>query len=382
MKILCAHPGYELYGADRSFARTVAAFRAAFPSANIEVVIPQDGPITSLDPLRQVDLRARPMWILRRRTLLRGLSLDLWRNVSALVTAYREMKTADVIYINTIVVFDFILLARFFSKPVVVHVREIPNGIEMLAFRSLLRWSRARLIFNSRATKDAFALPENFMSRVVHNGVSVPDVTPIVREQTKKVQVLMIGRLNHWKGQEILIEAVSKMAPCEKELLEVRIVGSTFNQQDDFRERLNALIEERSLTGIVKIEPFETDPSFSFRNSDLVVVPSRLPEPFGNVAVEAMAFAKPVVASRHGGLTEIVSEGETGRLFEPGDVGELCNILEDFLRNSELYRSYGVAGRQRFERLFTTEQSSRAFVAAMSELAFEAKPAVQVGPLA
>lgn len=368
MKILCVHPGYEMYGADRSFARTIAAFRGAFSSLQIAAVLPQDGPITNLDPLSHVDLKIRPIWILRRRTVLHGFSLGLWRNVSALIAAYRDMKSADVIYINTIVVADFIFLARFFKKPVIVHVREIPNGIEMLIFRALLRWSRAKFIFNSQATSDAFALPKKFMSRVVHNGVQVSEITLANKADNNKAQVLMIGRFNHWKGQEILIEAVSKMAPDERARLEVRFVGSTFNKQDDFLKRLHALIEERSLAGVIKIEPFEADPYLSYHNSDLVVVPSRLAEPFGNVAVEAMAFARPVVASRNGGLPEIVREGETGRLFSPGSADELSSILREFLENPDLYRRYGAAGRKRYEKLFTVEEFNRRFVVAIKDL--------------
>jgi glycosyltransferase involved in cell wall biosynthesis len=93
-----------------------------------------------------------------------------------------------------------------------------------------------------------------------------------------------------------------------------------------------------------------------------------------------MGFSKPVVASRHGGLPEIVQEGETGRLFSPGSAAELSAVLREFLANRDTYRSYGTAGRLRFERLFTTEQSNRAFVAATKELVFGFEPAVQARP--
>ena len=179
----------------------------------------------------------------------------------------------------------------------------------------------------------------------------------------------------------MLIDAVDRLTPAERAGLEVRIVGGTFNNQDDFRERLELMIAEKKLTDTIRIDPFETDPSSSYRGTDLVVVPSRLPEPFGCVAIEAMGFSKPVVASRHGGLTEIVREGETGRLVSPGSAVELCAVLREFLRDRDTYRSYGVKGRQRFEALFTTEQSNLAFVAAINALAFASKPNLQVRPV-
>ena len=156
MNILCVHPGYEMYGADRCFARAVSALQTGFSEGHIKIVLPQEGPIVELPPLGEVDREIRPLWILRRRTLLRSFTLDIWRSIRALVAAYRDMRAADFIYINTIVVFDYILMSRFISKPVVVHVHEIPNGIELVIFKTLLLWSRASLIYNSEATRNAF----------------------------------------------------------------------------------------------------------------------------------------------------------------------------------------------------------------------------------
>jgi glycosyltransferase involved in cell wall biosynthesis len=359
-----------MYGADRCFARAVSALRSRLPAAHFKVVLPHEGSIIELPPLGEVDREVRPLWILRRRTLLRSFTLDIWRSIRALGAAYRGMRAADLIYINTIIVFDYILMARFVSKPIIVHVHEIPNSIELVTFRMLLLWSGASLIYNSEATRNAFRLPGHVPGRVVYNGVDVPELIEPVRISQAKAKVLMIGRLNHWKGQEVLIDAVGRLTPAERAGLEVRIVGSTFNNQDDFRERFGRMIEEKRLTGVISIDPFEPDPSSSYRRTDLVVVPSRLPEPFGCVAIEAMSFSKPVVASRHGGLTEIVQEGETGRLFSPGSPAELCAVLREFLANRDVYRLYGLAGRRRFEERFTTEQSSRAFVSAINELVF------------
>jgi glycosyltransferase involved in cell wall biosynthesis len=373
VNILCVHSGYELYGADRSFARTVSALQTGFPESHIKVVLPREGPILGLSPLGEVDRDIRPLWILRRRTFLRSFTLDIRRSMLALVGAYRDMRAADFIYINTIIVFDYILMSRYIPKPVIVHVREIPNGIELVIFRKLLLWSRATLIYNSEATRNAFGLP----GRVVYNGVDVPQFNEQRHAREHKATVLMIGRLNHWKGQEVLIDAVSQLTLAEQADLEVRIVGSTFNNQDDFRERIQRMIVEKRLTDVIRIDPYEPDPSSSYCSADLVVVPSRLPEPFGLVAIEAMGFCKPVVASRHGGLTEIVRDGETGRLFDPGSAAELCKALREFLANRDTYRSYGLAGRRRFEGLFTTEQSNRAFVAAINDLVFSDKPALQ-----
>jgi glycosyltransferase involved in cell wall biosynthesis len=84
-----------------------------------------------------------------------------------------------------------------------------------------------------------------------------------------------------------------------------------------------------------------------YRRSEVVVVPSLWEEPFGLVALEAAACGIPVVASRIGGLTSIVLDGETGFLFPPGNSLELANCLQNLLANPEEQSRMGEAARQR-----------------------------------
>lgn len=85
----------------------------------------------------------------------------------------------------------------------------------------------------------------------------------------------------------------------------------------------------------------------AWRRSIVGVVPSVWPEPFGMVAVEAMANGSPVLASNVGGLAEIVSDGETGLLVPPGDGEALSNALKRLLANPDLRERMGAAGPSR-----------------------------------
>ena len=86
-----------------------------------------------------------------------------------------------------------------------------------------------------------------------------------------------------------------------------------------------------------------------YRRSDICVVPSIWEEPFGLVAVEAMACGRPVCASRAGGLQNIVVDGETGFLFDRGDGTALAERLAHLLDDPALRRRMGDAGRKRAE---------------------------------
>jgi glycosyltransferase involved in cell wall biosynthesis len=85
---------------------------------------------------------------------------------------------------------------------------------------------------------------------------------------------------------------------------------------------------------------------------DVLLHPPLQPEPFGLVLVEAMATAKPVVASRAGGIPEVVEDGETGLLFKTGDWKAAAAAVIALLGDPARAKRIGLAGRARVERLF------------------------------
>ena len=98
------------------------------------------------------------------------------------------------------------------------------------------------------------------------------------------------------------------------------------------------------------------------RYISVVVVPSRY-EPFGIVAVEAMASGRPVVASAVGGLSEIVADGRTGLLVPPGDPDRLAGALSRLLDLPDVRAAMGSAARQRVAEKFSPQASIQAYAA-------------------
>ena len=89
---------------------------------------------------------------------------------------------------------------------------------------------------------------------------------------------------------------------------------------------------------------------------DIAIVPSTEPEPFGLVAVEAMMAKKPVIGSNHGGLKEIIVNGETGFLVEPKDINALKSAVEQLIKNPSLRKSMGEKGYLRAIVEFSEEK--------------------------
>jgi glycosyltransferase involved in cell wall biosynthesis len=360
MRISCVHQGYELYGSDRCFAETVAAIRSAYPAAEIEVVLPRKGPIVGLLEGNASRISFEPIWILRRRNLWWLATIGLLTLPVAIVRAASRMRRSDLVYINTCVVIDYILAARFFKCSTLLHIHEIPEGMSLHILRSLVRWSCSQIIFNSKATKAAFALPKEFLSNVVYNGVPGPEEPkPSDYDSRRRLRLLMLGRINRIKGQEILIEAVRSLPHHVRSQISVRIVGDAF--EDRSRETMiRSLVHEAALSDIIQIEPFVVDPADLYLWADLVVIPSHKPESLGRVAIEAMAFARPPLASAIGGLVEVVGDGENGWLITPGRADLLSNAIQTIFEHPELWREYGQRARARYELLFSERSASDA----------------------
>jgi len=360
MRISCIHQGFELYGSDRCFAETVAAIRSAYPAAEIEVVLPREGPIVGLLKANASRISFEPIWILRRRNLWWLATIGLLSLPRAIFRAASRMRSSDLVYISTCVVIDYILAGRFFRRSTLLHIHEIPEGMSLRILRGLVRWSRTQVIFNSKATRAAFALPKAFSSSVVYNGVPGPETPkPSDYDSHRRLRLLMLGRINRIKGQEILIEAVRCLPHHIRSQISVRIVGDAF--EDRPRETMiRSLVHQAALSDIIQIEPFVVDPANLYHWADLVVIPSHKPESLGRVAIEAMAFARPPLASAIGGLVEVVGDGGNGWLVPPGRADLLANAIQTIVEHPESWREYGPRARARYELLFSERSASDA----------------------
>jgi len=366
MRIACIHQGYELYGSDRCFVESVAAIRKTFPRAEIEVVLPRIGPIAEClaDNVDRVTIE--PIWVLRRRSLVSLILLGAFWLPFALARAVRRMSACDMVYINTSVIVDYQLAARFFPEKALLHIHEIPSGPVKPILRGLARWSRAEIIFNSRATRAAFAPVGAAPGHVIYNGLAAPEAPESTRfDGSRPLRLLMLGRVNRIKGQEVLLRALASLPESSRARFTVRMVGCAF--ENPRRERaLRDLVGELGLKRNVSIEPFTSDPSSLYRWADVVTVPSRLPESLGRVAIEAMAYGRPALVSAIGGLREVVVDGKTGWLTPPGDAEALARRLRIIVEQPDAWRQFGAAARERFEALFSEASASSAMASVLS----------------
>jgi len=368
--ILFVHQGSDLYGADRTLIQSVEAAASRWPEARITVLIPRDGALRPALLSVVEDVRVANLAILSKRNL-KTMRLRDAGAVRAFIgkiwAARRMMRSYDVTYINTVTVMDYLLAACLVRRPRMAHVHEIPTGPAALFFATLLVLSRAFLIFNSLATRKSFTVPFWQRSAIVWNGVArAPESADSAPHSG--LNLLLIGRFNSWKGQQVLLRAVAHLPPEYRVRVRVRLVGGVFADQVHFAAEIAHAIEELKLSDIVEMLPFAPDPSPHYSWADVVVVPSTKPEPFGLVAIEGMAAGRSIIAANHGGIAEIVVDGVTGSLITPGSVNSLTAAIVRYIENPMLAKVEGAAGRERFAAEFEESRYKLKIAAIIAEV--------------
>ena len=175
---------------------------------------------------------------------------------------------------------------------------------------------------------------------VIHRGVDLGMFDPkavnqqrIIAEADRlglpddKSIIMLPARATSWKGHEILIQALAQHSDKDAILMLLGIEDGP----PAYAEKLRTMAVRYGLGGRVRIGAGSRDMPAALMLADVVAMPSIKPEPFGRVAIEALAMGRPVVAFRHGGAVESIDEGRTGWLADQLSVDSLAEALQTAL---------------------------------------------------
>ncbi|MDG1287105.1 MAG: glycosyltransferase family 4 protein [Rickettsiales bacterium] len=145
--------------------------------------------------------------------------------------------------------------------------------------------------------------------------------------------ILLPGRLTRWKGQHVLLKALSQLPHRQFYCV---LLGEQ-GKHPGYKRELEKLVEKYKLHGHVRMAGTSRDMRDAYNVADVVISPAIEPEAFGRVPVEAQAMGKPIIATSHGGAMETVMTGETGTgwLVPPGDSKALSQAIEQALMLDE-----------------------------------------------
>jgi glycosyltransferase involved in cell wall biosynthesis len=178
---------------------------------------------------------------------------------------------------------------------------------------------------------------------VVYNAVDVDAIRVREHHDLRPVDVVSVGRLAHPKDFVTLVHACARLEPG---LARLTVVGDGPD-----RGAVESAIAETGLEGVRMLGERDDVPDL-LAASDVFVL-SSLSEGLPMSVLEAMAAGLPLVLTRVGGMPELVTEGENGRLVPARDPASLAAAIDGLVRDAELRRSFGTRSRERVEKTFS-----------------------------
>jgi glycosyltransferase involved in cell wall biosynthesis len=243
------------------------------------------------------------------------------RAAASFPRARRLAASHDLVYLNGTV--SGRLLPGLAGRRTVLHVHDIVDRVPRF-------WSRADAVL-----ADSGAVAERLPGLAAHvvycpvelDVADVPPPWPPDDAGAARPVVGFVGRIEPRKGPLDLVRAAPAIRAARPDVRIVLVGDDPYDSAPEYAAQVRGAADVEHI-------PWVPDGAAVMRHLDVLVAPSRQ-EPFGTVLAEAMAAGTPVVATRVGGLAEVVADGVTGRLVEPGDPAELAAAVLAVLADRE-----------------------------------------------
>ena len=265
-------------------------------------------------------------------------------NIKVINFHYCSLTALNIVYLKALGLYKGKLILSFHGIDAMAVQKS--HGIKRKLWKLLIKSSDAIVTCSNFLKKHLMLFDQACKNKiaVVHNGIDVSAFTtnydknyyfnPVLKKQKF---ILNVATMQKIKGQDILIKAFSKISK-DYENFNLVIVGRPAEAMD----KLKALNVSLKLEDRVWIYEGLSHNKISvfMKNAEIFVLPSRY-EAFGIVILEAGAFGVPVIASNVGGIREIITHDQTGRLFEVEDTDQLEKELRFLLENPEQRQKLG-----------------------------------------
>jgi len=262
-----------------------------------------------------------------------------------------------------------LVAARSMRIPTLVYSGELLEPASSVGDRMLARLTDACADTVVACSETASKVFRNAV--VIRPGVASPRrvARDVAREQLGVPQdawcVASVGSLTRGRGQDVLLRAVAKLDADVVCLVVGEAHPRTVDR--DYAAELRRLVAGLDLERTVRLTGFVSDVDIVYSAADVVVNPARFAEPFGRVAVEALAAGKPVVASAVGAIPEVLEDGVSALLVPPDEPARLAAALERLRDDPDLGRALVMGGADAVARSDVAEGAAR-FVALVEAL--------------
>lgn len=369
INILFLHAGAEMYGADKVMLDLIK--RLDKTKYTPYVILPMKGVLVDALSKEDIKVSVLPYPIMRRKYFNpKGILQYIWGlfKYTNKITKIARKNNINIIHTNTAATLEGGFVSKKLHIPHLWSIHEIivkPHLMYIVTSRLISKYSSIT-ITDSNAVKEHLDASGYFKERavkVIYNGVDSDYFNPendgdyLYDEWNipKTARVIgMIGRVNSWKGQSDFLKAANIIMEKYSDVYTV-FVGAAY-EGEEWREKVLADAIEQSLykNRIINCG-YRTDSKGIYSLFDIFVLPSTNPDPLPTVVLEAMATGKPIVGYKHGGVCEMVKDGQNGLLAEVNNPEDLAIKIDMLLSDKELLSQMGKNSRQRLLKNFSIE---------------------------
>lgn len=155
-----------------------------------------------------------------------------------------------------------------------------------------------------------------------------------------EILVGMIGNIDYWKGQLVFVKSIKQILDIHGSVKAI-IVGKTARAAGKYEEEIRKYIQENGIYDKVSLLGFRKDVPELLTAMDIFVHASVEPEPFGRVILEAMAMAKPIVATNGGGTPEQLVHGKSGLLVPMNNSKLMAQAVQQYIEDMQKAKEFG-----------------------------------------
>ncbi len=358
VKIAILDHSFELGGAEASILTLCKHLdKSRF---HVTVILPSEGPFSKKlvqlgVPVKVVRL---PLGLVRLKRgtpfksfLLILVNLFYIKLFLLRLCVYLKKNHFHLVLTNTLKAHLYGSLAAFLcSLPLVWRFHDIlsPDDFSPILIKCVAFFGKVfpqKILAVSNTTKDHLTQRglkdekiEVILNGIDHEALGVKEDLNTIREEFDigaKARIIgCVGRLVPQKGQEFFLLSIPQVIRVYPDIFFL-IIGDVFHGEDAYKKELLKIVRENGLDRIVKFTGFRTDIGDMIGSLDVLVFPSVAPEASPLTLLEAMGLGKPVIASNIGGVSEIVDDGETGLLVDPGRPDQIAEGILYLLSHPE-----------------------------------------------
>jgi L-malate glycosyltransferase len=247
-------------------------------------------------------------------------------------------------------------LARLTGKKVIWHIHGQENLTHFLGKLCLKSSTKVIVVSNEIVSAYRKLFPDyrdHFVA--IHNGLDLPSVNGESADPSREVTLVMVGSLIKSKRQDLIIQAIAKLKEAGY-LVRLNIVGEKPDWHTNlYMDSLYQQVDSLGISDQVTFWGWVEEPVSVLQQSDLFVLPSDT-EGLPLSIIEAMAAGLPCIATRVGGIPELIEDHHTGLLISPGNVDDLVEAIKNLLDHPQLLDQMGINARKRYEDYFTRKR--------------------------